>query len=109
MDIRLKQLPFEFEGKTYKLRCNMNVLADVQEAYGGDLSAALDDKSALHSVLTFLAAMLNDYADEMGWEERWSSRSVGRRLSIKDIPSAEIMQLVIAAIKGDSSEENEKN
>ena len=31
MDIRLETMPFELDGKTYQLRCNMNVLADVQE------------------------------------------------------------------------------
>ena len=30
MDLRLKDLPFTFEGRTYKLRCNMNVLADFE-------------------------------------------------------------------------------
>lgn len=111
MDIRLLTLPFELDGKTYKLRCNMNVLADVQEAYGGDLTAALDDKGTLHSVMTFLAAMLNDYADEMGWPERWTVRELGRRVSLKQIPSSEVMRLVLSAIRGEPAEAraDEKN
>lgn len=78
-DIRLKETPFELDGKTYLLRCNMNVLADVQEAVGGDLGAALDPKSALKNSLIWLAAMLNDYADEQGWPERFTPAALGRR------------------------------
>ncbi len=97
-DIRLQELPFEFDGKTYLLRCNMNVLADVQEAYGGDIGEALEGDSPLKSVTVFLAAMLNDYADEQGWEERWTPKAVGRKLGLHDIPKSEIMRLVTQAI-----------
>ena len=97
-DIRLQGLPFELDGKTYLLRCNMNVLADVQEAYGGDIGEALEGDSPLKSVTVFLAAMLNDYADEQGWEERWTPKTLGQRLGLHDIPKAEIMRLVSRAI-----------
>ena len=97
-DIRLQELPFEFDGKTYLLRCNMNVLADVQEAYGGDIGEALEGDSPLKSVTVFLAAMLNDYADEQGWEERWTPKTVGRKLGLHGFPKAEIMRLVTQAI-----------
>jgi len=97
-DIRLEEVPFEFDGKRYLLRCNMNVLADVQEAYGGSIGEALDGKNPLKSVTEFLAAMLNDYADEQGWPERWTAKQVGRKLSPRQIPKAEIMSLVTRAI-----------
>ena len=35
MSLKLEQIPYEFEGKTYMLRCNMAVLEDIQEAHGG--------------------------------------------------------------------------
>ena len=38
MDLRLKSVPYELDGKTYQLRCNMAVLMDVQEAFDGDLT-----------------------------------------------------------------------
>ena len=59
-DIRLKHEPFEFDGRTYMLSCNMNVLADVQSAYGGDISRALNGRATTASFLEFLTAMLND-------------------------------------------------
>lgn len=97
-DIRLEELPFEFGGKTYLLRCNMNVLADVQEIYGGDVGKALSSETPTKSVLHFLAAMMNDYAEDMGWPERFTARQIGRRLTLPQVPTGEIMGLVIRAL-----------
>lgn len=112
MSIRLQTKPFDYEGKTYILRCNMNVLADVQDAYDGNLGAALDEKKPFRSVLAFLAAMMNDYADEMHWPERFTARQLGRTLTSRDLP--DIMGLVVAALVPDTGadqaeEANEKN
>lgn len=96
--IRLEELPFELGGKPYKLRCNMNVLADVQDAFGGDFGQALDPDNSFKSLTVFLAAMLNDYADEMGWEERFTARSLGRVLKKYQVPEADIMGLVVASM-----------
>ena len=94
-DIRLEEMPFDFEGKTYILRGNMNVFADVQNAYGGDLGAALRADRPQRSALEFLAAMMNDYADDMGWPERFTSKQLGRRLGMAMVPTlAAIMGLV---------------
>ena len=80
MDLRLQHMPFQFEGKQYILTCNMNVLADVQEAFGGNLMAALWRPSSLRAAMTFLAAMLNDYADDQGWDEHWTAKEIGKRM-----------------------------
>lgn len=111
-DVRLKTSEYDFQGKTYTLRCNMNVLADVQEAFGGNMLEALSEKSSLRACLTFLAAMLNDCADEMGWDERFTSRQVGRLLAPWQLKGLEgvIFPLVTAAMRGEKSpEEDEKN
>ena len=63
-----------------------------------DISKALEGDSALKSVTVFLAAMLNDYADEQGWAERWTPRSVGRKFGISGVPTNEIMQLVVRSL-----------
>lgn len=114
MDLRLEELPFEFDGRRYILRCNMNVLADVQIAYKGDLTPALNDRGTLRSALEFLSAMMNDYADEQGWFEpgvtddsyecapelakRFTARSLGRKLRREQIPFKEIFLLVGHAV-----------
>lgn len=96
--LRLEEIPFDFDGKTYRLRCNMNVLADVQDVYGGQIGAALSGENPTRSVLEFLAAMLNDYAEEQGWPERYSSRDVGRKFAPGTLPVVQIMGLVTRAI-----------
>lgn len=97
-DIRLEEMPFEFNGKTYLLRCNMNVLADVQEVFGGQLSEALSGARPTTSVMEFLAAMMNEYADEMGWTERFTARQIGRKCSPAMVPTKDIMGLVTRAM-----------
>lgn len=116
MDIRLKTTPFEFEGKTYMLCCNMNVLADVQEAFGGDLNAALTAKTSVRSTLEFLAAMLNDCADGNGWPERYTVKQLGRKLPAILFPEVAPMvwELVHSACadpdgENSDSEDHEKN
>lgn len=118
-DLRLESAPFTFEGRNYTLRCNMNVLADVQEAYGGDIAPALSGRGTLRSVLEFLAAMMNDYADEQGWFEpdpytgevvlqrRFTFRSLGRKLRREDIPMVKIFALVTAAVAPKKAQEAE--
>lgn len=97
-DIRLEELPFEMDGKTYLLRCNMNVLADVQDAFGGTIAGALTGENVNRSVMEFLAAMLNDYADEQGWPERFTARQLGRKLPLNVVRPTVIMGLVTRSI-----------
>jgi hypothetical protein len=96
--IRQKMLPFAYGGKTYLLRCNMAVLADVQEENGGRLSPALSGERGMKNALQFLAAMMNDYADEQCWPERYSWRDLGRVLRPKEVPASEIIGLVLDAL-----------
>ena len=42
-DIRLQEQDFDFDGRKYKLRCNMNILADVQEAGMYDMSQLVNE------------------------------------------------------------------
>lgn len=107
-DVRLKTTDYTFDGKTFVLRCNMNVLADVQELFGGEIAAAFSNKSALKTCLAFLTAMLNDYADEQGWPEHYTVRQVGRLLPPTELDrfAAVIMPLVTSAMQGEDDEKN---
>ena len=117
MDIRIQTMPFDFDGKHFELRCNMNVFADVQEAYNGNLLAALRNPSSLKASMTFLAAMLNDYAEDQGWPERYTARQLGRKLSGSSenvkVLTAEIGSFVRKSVTAqkppEGHEENEKN
>lgn len=106
MDIRLKETDFELNGKTYKLRCNMNVLADVQEAFGGYIGKSLEERNIVRSVMEFLAAMMNDYLDEQGDPERFTAKELGRIIKpgrMNEIRGI-VMPLVLDAISSDSDE-----
>ena len=81
MSLKLEEVPFEFEGKTYMLRCNMTVLEEIQDAHDGNLGEALDPNRSIRSATEFLTAMLNDYADEQGWPERFTRKQLARKLS----------------------------
>lgn len=101
MRLKLEEVPFEFEGKTYMLRCNMAVLEEIQDAHGGDIGTALDPDHAIKSAVEFLTAMLNDYADEQGWPERFTRKQVSRRLSFGELANgltSQIMGMVVRSM-----------
>ena len=103
-DIRLKTAPFEWRGGKIELCCNMNVLADVQEAYGGDISRAFKG-STVRATLTFLTAMINDATDG-----DLTVREVGREIPISELGyvSGVVLPLVTDALKSAGSEDTEK-
>lgn len=111
MDIRLKTVPLDFDGRHYDLAVNMNVLADVQEMNGGNLGAALTGKRLTRSVLQFLTAAVNDAADAQGLDVRYTERQVGRMLTPAQFDAVRdgMMELVVLALSGDDSEDDEKN
>lgn len=105
-DVRQKTAEYEYEGRIYNLTCNMNVLADVQEEFGGDLMRALNGVASLKSTLRFLAAMLNDAAEtqdlrgEDGKLLRVTARELGRKLTMTQTTDAAqlITKLIMAAM-----------
>lgn len=103
-DIRLEELPFDLDGKRFLLRCNMNVLADVQELHGGMLSEAMNGKKPTEAILEWMAAMLNDYADEQGWPERYTVKSLGRKISMAMVKKLDVMGMVTRALVPPSAE-----
>lgn len=77
--IRLEERPFELDGKRYLLRSNMAVLETIEEAHGDfDSFTKLPVRAAS---LELLAAMMNEYAEEQGWNERWEPLQLKKRLS----------------------------
>lgn len=104
MDLRLLRRPFSLGGKEYSLCCNMNVFADVQEAYDGDLDAALD--LDIRATMTFLAAMLNDCNEDAGDPRRYTAREVGRLLPPASLPEVKglVLDLVNAGLRSEEPE-----
>lgn len=113
-DIKPREVAWRFDGRDWVLRCNNNVLAEVQEINGGDFSPILSRKRTLKSVLQLLAAMLNDYADEMryvdadGFAIRYTEKQLGRRLSLGTIErlAPDVMRITILAVNETDDEKN---
>ena len=114
-DCRLPTMPFEIDGRTFVLRCNMNVLADVEQLHNGSLMEALEQPGVLTTSKEFLSAMLNDYADEQGWDARYTPRSVGRLLPpspeyvnrMREIITDLVLRSVTSGSSGASAQDQE--
>ena len=112
----------EFEGRTYRLVCNMNVAAYVQDEYDGNLLQALDRIHGIKSTLAFLAGMLTDAADTQGIKDEnglplvFTRKQLGRKLTLSQTIEAGklIYPLVWAEVveknqAGKEQKEDEKN
>lgn len=109
MDMRLKELAIWLDGRRYVLRCNMNVLAELQETCGG-LGSLLESKMGLRSFNRLVAAMVNEAADAADWSDRYTDREIGRKLSWKDFQryKDDVFALFIAAISDEGGEDAEQ-
>ena len=103
MDLRLKTKTVELDGKQFSLCCNFNVLADIEENHGG-IVPLLRQPSMIDTVRIILSCMLNDYADSMGWDCRYTPKDAGRVVFADSTPllvhAHELVDLVYSAIAG---------
>ena len=112
---KLKTVDYEFEGRKYRLVCNMNVIAPVQEAYNGNLRRALERRHGIKSTLQFLAAMLTEAArkqhitDDSGLPLQFTAEQLGETLSWNETmeAGAKIWPLVEAAFWSDEPPEEQ--
>lgn len=104
MRLRLEEKPIEIDGRVYKLRCNMAVLDALEEAHDGDLSVMFS-MPPRQGASEILAAMLNDYAEDMGWEQDWTPKRVRKTFSIADIMAADVMGLFQRALTIEDAEQ----
>lgn len=121
---KLETADYEFEGRVYRLTCNMNAIAYVQDEYDGNLVQALDRVRGIKSTLAFLAGMLTDAADSQGITDEnglplvFTRKQLGRKLTLAQTIEAGklIYPLVLAEVvrqkeagKTTQEEEDEKN
>ena len=113
---------YEFEGRTYRLVCNMNAAAYVQDEYDGNLLQALDRIHGIKSTLAFLAGMLTDAADTQGIKDEnglplvFTRKQLGRKLTLSQ--TIEAGKLIYPLVRtevmrqedaGETPQEDEKN
>ena len=94
--IRLEEKPFELEGKRYLLRCNMSVLEAIEDLHG-DFEAIMNVPVRTAS-LELLQLMLNDYADEQGWDDQWTAARLKRRVSYAMIMELDLVGMLFRAL-----------
>lgn len=97
MRLRLEEKPLEIGGRVYKLRCNMAVLDALEAAHGGEISAMFT-LPPRQGACEIMAAMLNDYAEDMGWEQDWTSKKVSKTFPFSAILEADVMGLFQRAL-----------
>jgi len=73
--LRLEEKQIQIGDRTYVLRMNMSVLERIQEACGGEIKGLMHKNMYDGNAIT-VAAMLNDYAEDQGWEQDWTDRKV---------------------------------
>ena len=104
-DLRLKTADVTVGGRIYRICCNMNVLADVQEMYDGNMSKALEDTTA-NGMRNFLTAMVNDARDSLG-EGPLTAKQVGREISFSNAKKI-VMPLILAAFVPSKNKQQEE-
>ena len=73
--IKLEEKSIELNGRTYVLRINMSVLDRILQVCDGKVENLLK-KSAYDSMTITMAAMLNDYSEDQGWDQDWTDKKV---------------------------------
>ena len=119
---KLETVDYEFEGRVYRLTCNMNAIAYVQDEYDGNLVQALDRIHGIKSTLAFLAGMLTDAADSQGVTDEnglplvFTRKQLGRKLTLaQTVEAGKLIYPLVRAevLKNDGAEtkpqEDEKN
>ena len=108
-DLRLKTEKYIINGREYTLVCNMNVLAEIQETNDGDFREVLNRSKSIRNALMIGAAMANECAEENGWPERFTAKTLGRLIPPKETGkfSAMITSLLYSALIDDEPREKE--
>ena len=101
--IKLEEKTIELDGKTYVLHVNMSVLDRIQEACGGEITAMLS-KTVFESNVITMTAMLNDWAEDQGWEETWTEKKVKKRFNSAMMRMLDVTGMFFRAIRPDQPE-----
>ena len=104
----MPEMQFSFEGRDYTLRCNVCVYEVVSDQCGGDLMTLYDAKKPFEGVLTWLAAMLNDYAEDQDWPDfvPYTAKQLSKKFSPRDRGFLEdVMNLVTKSLTGKNLDE----
>lgn len=114
-NVKEKTVPFEFDGKTFQLKFNLNVIAEIQEKYE-DLDSFFEKIAKVGDMLWLLCLLINQDVKKHNKSstEKWeyyTVEQIGEVFGISDIKtlSSLIADAVMNAMPSKDTEENEKN
>lgn len=105
---KMPEMHFSFEGRDYTLRCNLSVFEAVSKQCGEKLMSLFEGNNALDGSLIFLAAMLNDYAEDQDWPDfvPYTAKQLKKKVSPHDRGFLEdVINLVFKSAIGKSLDE----
>ena len=97
MSIQLEEKRREICGKSYVLHVNMSVLERVVEKYGGDVDKLMATRKN-EAMAEILAAMLNDYAEDQGWDQDWTPKKVKKYFSVAMLLDLDVLGMFFRAM-----------
>lgn len=109
-DLRIPTAELNVGGTTYTVTCNMNVLADIQEAADGDFVSVLSGKKSFRSALIIGAALINESNALAGKPERITPDKLGRMVEpakANEFSSACVGIIYKALAPGEDNEQEE--
>lgn len=95
--IQLEERSVELDGKHYVLRCNMAVLEAVESQHDDDFEAVMQLPTR-QAATEFFTAMLNDYADEQGWNVHWTPALVKRKVSWSMLQQLDVIGMLFRSV-----------
>ena len=104
----MPEMQLSFEGREYTLRCNLCVYAAVSKQCGGDLMSLFTGDKALEGSLIWLAAMMNDYAEDQDWTDYvpYTAKQLMKKISPNDRQLLEdVINLVFKSLIGKTLDE----
>lgn len=101
--LRLEEKPIQIGDRTYVLHMNMSVLERIQEACDGQISALMQ-KSMYDGNAITMAAMLNDYAEDQGWDQDWTDRKVKKLFTPSIMKMLDVTGMFFRALTPDKEE-----
>ena len=94
MTIKLEEKNIELGGKKYVLHVNMSVLDRLQEECGGEINLLMQ-KSMNDGMVVIMAAMLNDWCEDMGWEQDWTPRKVKKFFTVAMLRELDVLGMFV--------------
>lgn len=106
--IRLEEKSIDLNGRTYVLHVNMSVLDRIQGACGGSINGMLQKNMYDGNAIT-MAAMLNDWSEDQGWEEEWTAKKVKKLFSASMMNMLDVTGMFFRALTPENETEAPKS